>query len=64
MNKQRLVVVAAIDRSVIHGTLTAATGEGREFHGWLELNATLEAVLNAPSLHEPQDPPKRDAERR
>jgi len=37
-----LVLDAALDRSVIRGILTAATGERRESHGWLELNAALE----------------------
>jgi hypothetical protein len=45
VTKQRVILDAAIERSVIRGTLTAATGERREFHGWLELNTALEAIL-------------------
>ena len=44
--KQRLILDAAIDRSVIHGTLTAPSGDRRDFHGWLELNTALEAALD------------------
>jgi hypothetical protein len=33
---RRVILDAAIDRSVICGTLTAPTGERRDFHGWLE----------------------------
>jgi hypothetical protein len=44
--KQPLIVDAAIDGSVIRGTLTAPSGERREFHGWLELNTALEATLD------------------
>jgi surface antigen len=40
---------AAIDRGVIYGTLTASSGERREFHGWLDLSIGLRAML-APSL--------------
>ncbi len=43
---QRLILDAAIDRSVIHGTLTAPYGDRRDFHGWLELNTALEATLD------------------
>jgi hypothetical protein len=49
MIKQRLALDAAIDRSVIRGTLGPPTGECREFHGWLERNAAFEAMLNASS---------------
>ncbi len=49
MNKQRVILDAAIDRGVIRGTLTASSGEPREFHGWLEPNTALEAIL-APSV--------------
>jgi hypothetical protein len=45
MDTQRLILDAALERSVIRGSLTAATGERREFHGWLELNTALEAML-------------------
>jgi hypothetical protein len=47
MTKQHVILEAAIDRSVIRGTLTASSGERREFHGWLELSAALEAMLGA-----------------
>ena len=45
MTKQHVILEAAIDRSVIRGTLTASSGERREFHGWLELSTALEAML-------------------
>jgi hypothetical protein len=56
MKKQRVILEAELDRSVIRGTLTAPTGNRREFHGWLELNTALEAMLdtdaeNAQSTH-------------
>jgi len=44
---QRVILDAAIERSVIRGTLTASSGERREFHGWLELSTALEAMLGA-----------------
>ncbi|HUJ35696.1 MAG TPA: hypothetical protein VLW51_10835 [Solirubrobacteraceae bacterium] len=47
MTKQHVILDAAIDRSVIRGTLTAPSGERREFHGWLELSVALEAMLGA-----------------
>jgi hypothetical protein len=47
MTKQHVILEAAIDRSVIRGTLTASSGERREFHGWLELSTALEAMLGA-----------------
>jgi hypothetical protein len=53
VTEQRVILDAAIERSVIRGTLTAATGQRREFHGWLELNTALEAILG---LH--ADPPR------
>ena len=34
--RRRLTLGAAIDRSVIHGTLTAPTGDRRDFHGMTE----------------------------
>ena len=43
---QRVILDAAIERSVIRDTLTAPAGERREFHGWLELNTALEAILD------------------
>ena len=47
MTKQHVILEAAIDRCVIRGTLTAPSGERRDFHGWLELSAALEAMLGA-----------------
>jgi len=38
MNKQRVMLDASIDGSVIRGTPTWPTGDRREFHDWLELN--------------------------
>ena len=49
MNKQRVILDAAIDRGVVRGTLTASSGERCELPGWLELNTALEAML-APAL--------------
>jgi len=46
MTKQRVILDAAIDRSVIHGRLTVPSGDRRDFHGWLELNTALEATLD------------------
>ena len=46
MTKQRVILDAAIDRSVIHGRLTVPSGDRRDFHGWLELNTALEAILD------------------
>jgi hypothetical protein len=46
VTRQRVILDAAIERCVIRGTVTRATGERREFHGWLELNTALEAILN------------------
>ncbi|MBV8989149.1 MAG: hypothetical protein JOY58_05215 [Solirubrobacterales bacterium] len=64
MNNQRLVLDAAIENGVIRGTLAAPThqcGDApscdcREFHGWLELNTALEAMLNPSCTRLPQDP--------
>jgi hypothetical protein len=50
MNTQRVILDAVLERSVIRGTLTAAAGERREFHGWLELNTALEAILTADGM--------------
>jgi len=47
MSKQHVILEAAIDRSVIRGTLTAPSGDRRAFHGWLELSTALEAMLGA-----------------
>jgi len=44
---RHLTLEAAIDGSVIRGTLTGPTGEQRDFHGWLELNTALEAFLGS-----------------
>ena len=44
---QQLILDAAIDGSVIRGTLTAPTGKQRDFHGWLELNTALQGMLHA-----------------
>ena len=56
---QRLILDAAIDRSVIHGTLTAPSGHRRDFHGWLELNTALEATLDTRADRAPSDNPPR-----
>ena len=45
MGTKPVILDAACGRSMIRGTPTAATGERREFHGWLELGAALEAML-------------------
>ncbi|MGO9973458.1 MAG: hypothetical protein ACLP01_11755 [Solirubrobacteraceae bacterium] len=42
---QRVILDAAIEDSVIRGTLTAPGSARRDFHGWLELNTALEAIL-------------------
>ncbi len=59
--KQRLILDAAIDRSVIHGTLTAPSGDRRDFHGWLELNTALEATLETLADRAPGDDPAASA---
>jgi len=46
ISNRRVILDAAIDRSVIHGTLTAPTGERRDFHGWIELSTALETILD------------------
>jgi hypothetical protein len=50
---RQFILEAAIDGSVIHGMLSTATGQQRAFHGWIELNTALEALLTAlePELH-------------
>ena len=53
---QRVILDASIDGSVIRGTLTASSGERREFHGWLELNTALEAMLGSGSDQGHNDP--------
>ena len=55
MNRQRVILDADLDRSVIRGTLTAPKGERREFHGWLELNTALEGMLDAGAAHTHSD---------
>lgn len=50
---RQLILEAAIDGSAIRGTLTAANGERRSFHGWLELNTALEAALMTGADHAP-----------
>jgi hypothetical protein len=52
-HERRVILDAAIDRSVIRGTLTAPTGERRDFHGWLELSTALETILDPGADHEP-----------
>lgn len=50
---KRVILDVAIDRSVIRGSLTAPTGERRDFHGWLELSTALEAILGPGAKREP-----------
>jgi hypothetical protein len=38
---QRLILDAATKASVIRGTLTAPSGDRRDFHGWLDLSTAL-----------------------
>jgi hypothetical protein len=62
MNNRRLVLGAAIDQGVSHGTVAASTcecgdapaAECREFQGWLELGAVLEAMLDPSSMRRPR----------
>jgi hypothetical protein len=51
MTKQRVILDVELERSVIRGALTTARGERREFHGWLELNIALEAMLDTEADH-------------
>jgi hypothetical protein len=44
---QRIVIDAVLEESVVRGTLTEPSGGRREFHGWLELTAAIEATLLA-----------------
>jgi hypothetical protein len=53
--QRRLILDAALERSVIRGTLAARSGHRRDFHGWLELNAALEAMLDTGADHAPND---------
>jgi hypothetical protein len=50
---RRVILDAAIDRSVMRGTLTAPSGERRDFHGWLELSTALEELLDPGADHRP-----------
>jgi hypothetical protein len=50
---RRVILDAAIEGSVIRGTLTGPAEQRREFHGWLELNAALEAILELPAGRAP-----------
>ena len=54
--KRRVILDVAIDHSVIRGTLTAPTGERRDFHGWLELSTALEAILDRGANDERNSP--------
>jgi hypothetical protein len=54
--KRRVILDAAIDDSVIRGTLIAPSGDRRDFHGWLELNTALEAMLDTGADHAPKHP--------
>ena len=54
---QRVIMDAALERNVIRGTLTAGNYARRDFHGWLELNTALEAILNSSAGVGPQQPP-------
>jgi hypothetical protein len=50
---RRLILDAVIDNSVIRGSLTRADGDRRDFHGWLELNTALVALLDPAADHAP-----------
>jgi hypothetical protein len=54
---RQVILKAAIDGSVIRGTLKATTGEQRDFHGWLELNTALEAILSGRADNDQCDAP-------
>jgi hypothetical protein len=56
ISNRRVILDATIDRSVICGTLTAPTGERRDFHGWIELSTALEAILDPGADHERNSP--------
>ena len=45
--KQRVILDAAIDNSVIRGTVAGPSRDRREFYGRLELNPALEAMLDS-----------------
>jgi hypothetical protein len=55
MKPNTLILEATIEESVIHGTLTAPSGEQRPFYGWLEFNTAVEAALRKPPAPE-RDP--------
>jgi hypothetical protein len=52
--RQRVILDAAIEASVIRGTLTAPSGARRDFHGWLELSTALEAILGVSGTGAPR----------
>jgi hypothetical protein len=56
ISNRRVILDAAIDRSVISGTLTAPTGERRDFYGWLELSTALETILDPGADRERSSP--------
>jgi hypothetical protein len=58
---QRVILDAAIDGLVIRGTLTADSGARRDFHGWLELNTALEAILDTRADRARNDSPAASA---
>jgi hypothetical protein len=58
---RRLILDATLDRSVIEGTLTAATGDRRPFHGWIELTTAIEAMLAGAAAGAPAGAPADDA---
>ena len=60
--KQRVILDAEIDCSVIRGTLTAPSRGRRDFHRWLELDTALEAMLDTGADHAPLTAPPRAAQ--
>lgn len=46
LERDRLTLEATIDHAVIRGALIAPSGHRHDFHGWLELNTALEAMLD------------------
>jgi hypothetical protein len=57
-----VILDAAIDGSVIRDTLTAHSGARRAtFHGWLELNTALEAILDTRADRAQYDSPTASA---
>jgi hypothetical protein len=55
MAARTLILEATIEGSVIRGTVAAAPGERRQFHGWLEFNTAVEAALCEPALRAEPD---------